>query len=373
MKKFLIVLVFLYYSVPTYSDTAGRAASVAITTGSLIAVSHLQYQRWLQSELEDWKDPDAQTTTKLFSGCGLLLETRITGNHRNNVVFYGISNPNEQVVVIKPDQASVVFSSGRERTAKFPYGASPIEIKKNWWAKSVVVLPKKREFKAIDSIQINIPIFSQDGTKKVCELKGFIQRDPNIQELKSSFTRYTAFDMGLLFGSNLVSESSSNNIQEKDGFNFTMDINFYPWNEHGFGFSFYYADPSTVAIANIKNYLNDSKLNIYSNSTSFHYAGKSELIDRHNLLWKLGWGTYTIYYHEENQSSYDSKEFINGSLYVGGLGYEWVFSRVDYGYWMGDYSIGIHYNHLILEKKEKNNLNYGGHAGSFLGSFRMGF
>ncbi len=374
MKNIILTIIFL--SSVSQKSIANEAVATALAasaaTGALFALNEIQYQNWIKSDLEDWKDPETGTSIRLNNSCGFLIESRIYGNRRTNQVFFALSNKKSESIIIKPQNIKVIYSTGRERFAQFPFQIDDLEIKSGWWGRGIVSLPRKSDIKNADYIDIEIPYYKRNGEQSECIVRNRLLRNKNLPQSPNSYERSTYFDFAIMFGANTLSTGDTENIISTGDTATNIQWNIYFLPHMGLSFGVSIGSTGSKEENLVRSQSGREYVDTSISSGFFGLSGIREITEKRNLTWGAGVHFFSLDDNDAYKNDLDS-DIVSGTSYYFSIGYEWVFSRVDYGFWMGDYSLGLNFTHFGVPSKKVGNLEIGGSYNPLYLSFRMGF
>ena len=367
----IIVLMTSILSISIYANTAQNLSNLFVTTaaaGALVALNETQYEMWLKSELEGWKDTETKSTSSLAESCNMIVEARITGNRRQNVILFAVTNKSDETILVRPTDVKVVYSSGVERLANFPFDVSPTEVKPNWWMRSIVMLPHKNEFKNVDYIDVVIPFSNESGVESDCKVKVRLNRNKEVPEEKSTYTRGVYLDFAYMFGTNLFSSESQKELDTSSMSSISFNFNFYFNNYLGLSIGMLGSSYENNANTILESELNE-KVDARFFSGYIGLLAKYEFKPKFILYYGGGYHSYSIKNLERDVGP--EREVVSGGSYYLTIGQEYVFSRVNSGFWTGDYSVGLHYYHINISDEKINNVKLKGSLNPIMLTFRM--
>ncbi len=178
-------------------------------------------------ELQDWKNPAFETSSKLERQCQLNLELSLVGNSRRNYLKIIFQNPLKRPRVLHLKEIRTVFTDGRQRLSGSGYTEyiddftvgpqEQIEVESPY--------PAKLDFYDQDSMEIWIPVYDEHG-KKECTIKTTLLRDSRISALSSSYLERSHWDLNFEMGFTLLRSSEIKQFS-KSGLNLGVQSYWY--------------------------------------------------------------------------------------------------------------------------------------------------
>ncbi|WP_408099143.1 hypothetical protein ACJVC5_09545 [Peredibacter sp. HCB2-198] len=206
----------------------GGAAATAVV-GTQTAV----YRALVQNELKNWSRPETGTTVRLENQCGVEAEFHLAGNNRDNYLLLGIANRTPNAIGIKTREIKFIYDNKRDRFPGFKSEMSDSKIAAGWWQVTWIPFPSKDEFKKVDQINVEVPIWDE-ATKETCLIKTSFERTNHIEIEDHS---YSAVEFLIDGGAPIGQYGDIEELGKPHGI-VAFEFNFYLRPNHGLGFVF---------------------------------------------------------------------------------------------------------------------------------------
>lgn len=363
--KYLIALSLLFSQVSHANDSAAAAATVLLLFGAARGAEHSIYTGRWPDELGDWKSPQTQITAEVVEQCNFLIEGRLMGTNRFNMLML-ITKNLEKEVKLKPQDIEFEFESGLVRRGQVDLDTE-YTVKKDGKYIIIIPFPRKDDFFNQNKLNVSVP-FSAEG--KSCNAKLVFGRPQEVKPLLSTYTRMTTVDTELSYGV----LANSGNLKKYLGDQSTMfrlQVNLIGQQQHGayFGFggtSRYKMEAQDLSDSGLIAFTPTSSLTVFD----FGYLYRKILAKKSFLYYRAGIEFSTLYIKDDNYSNLSYRE--NGLGVHGQLLYSRTFAQIDQGVWMGDYTwnLGLEGHHIF--SGDVGNDEFTGSQIGIMGSLTVG-
>ena len=369
MKIFLILFFLITskaFAGMTYFDPllyAGTTAAVVVGTEAAI------YNSLVETELKSWSDKKTGTTIQLENQCDLEAELHLTGNHRRNSVFIGLTNLSKKNISVKFRDVKFTYDNQRVRYPGYTIETSDARIAPGWWQMTWIPFPSKDEFQKLQVIDVEIPTVDEESGKS-CVLKSKFKRTSVVKEEEIS---YSSFDIVFDGGPSLSQSGEIRELGDPSGI-FSMEFNYFPKPKHGMGLVF----SSEFGFSGSRNQRVieefDGRSNYYASASYFglQYIYRHFLTQKVFLTFGIGGGSQFISDNDSNR--YRGRDngtidfAMSDKLMLNWIFYRWKTPGTDL-----DFFTGIGLNHFWTPSARMNGQDLSGHRVSGLLRFGMGF
>ncbi|WPU66233.1 hypothetical protein [Peredibacter starrii] len=365
--KYLLLLLFLSTSAFARVNYVAPIAIGATLAASAVGSHEAIYRALIQHELKNWSRPETGTSVRLENQCGVNAEFHLAGNSRDNFLLLGIANTLPNEVVIKNSDIKFVYDNKRDRFPGFRNDVSDSKISSGWWQVTWIPFPSKDEFKKVDHIKVEVPVWDA-ATRETCIISTSFERTGHNHVEDQS---YSAVEL-MLDGGFPIGQYGD--IKELGGPSsiLAFEINFYLNAHHGVGvvFSNEYDFDGSDNPKIINEF--DERRN-YSAGISFIGA---QYVYRHfftqNLYFTYGPGIGVQFIEDLKENDRNNRESSTTFAFSEKLMLNWRFYQFQAAnYQMMDFVTGFGVIHHWAPSVEVNGQDLSGNRLNFL--FRVGF
>lgn len=364
--KYLIAFTLLFSQVSYANDSAAAAAAtVLLLFGAARGAEHSIYSGRWPNELGDWKSPQTQITAEIVEQCNFLIEGRLLGTNRFNMLML-ITKNLEKEVKIKPQDVEFEFESGLVRRGQVDLDTE-YTIKKDGKYIIIIPFPRKDDFENQNKLNVSIP-FSMDN--KPCTAKLAFDRPKEVTPLISTYTRMVTLDTELAYGIGVNRGNLKKYLGEESRM-FRLQMNLIGQSQHGSYFGFGTTSDNTIKQEDWA----DSTLTAAEPKASMFFFDMGYL--HRKILTKKSFFYYRVGLEfagltVRDNIVADQRYHENGVGIHAQLLYNRTFAQVDHGIWMGDYSwtFGLDGRHIFSGDIGKD--NFKGSQLGVLGSLSVG-
>lgn len=362
--KYLIALSLLLSQVSQANDSAAAAATVLLLFGAARGAEHHIYSGRWPNELGDWKSQQTQVTAEIVEQCNFLVEGRLLGTNRFNMLML-ITKNLEKEVKLKPQDIEFEFENGVVRRGQVDLDTE-YTIKKDGKYIIVIPFPRKDDFANQNKLSIAIP-FTAEG--KDCVGKLVFDRPKEVTPLISTSTRMTTLDTELSIGTASNSGNLKKYLGDQSGL-FRLQINVIGQNQHGGYFGFGApnendVEPSDLATTGLPITTAKASMTYFD----FGYAYRQILARRSFIYYRAGVAFNSLRIRDEVG---DTGFNESGSGIHGQILYSRTFAQVDHGVWMGDYTWNVGFDGRYIFSGDIGKDNFTGSQLGIIGSLTVG-
>ena len=350
-------------------------ATAGFVTGTIGVVSGFSYQvgrAYWPKELEDWQNPQSGAAVDFADSCDLLAEVRLVRQSRYNSIFLAVQNHRDNSVILPLDEIQLQFSNGRERRVLLGTAQKQLEVRSRWYTMGALPLPRKKDFKGQEWLRVSIPVRNEKG-EDICEITTEFRRNTEAPESEKSYSETSVFDVSLELGTSFrTGRLGDLTDSDSDGV-FSVNLYAFSSSHHGvyLGFDFEgYEDLLANSVANT-SVANFSDPNLVGFVSALGYVYRRTYKDRHSLYLSVAPSYYSLQFNESGSSA-DSDTFGSWS-FSSRISYDYKFSRVASGFWVGDWSAGITVSDHYVLPRHSDSLAIGGHSVGVLARLRLGY
>lgn len=336
MRSLSIIIAVLLLGNSSYAGNGGLdSLFVAGVIGGSVNAGVQGAQGRLPEEIKDWRDPMTQSTSRLSEQCGVLTEMKIVMTGRTNFLFLGIRNQGNEDLMVNLERAAAKFSSGRERYFLAPTGQKVQEVRKGWYSWGFLAFPRKSDFKDQSALDVVIPV---SLGKESCELKGHFDRDVAQPAQESSYIEAPSSVISMGFGGVTSRLGRLDSVSEGGGSVFDL---------YKAGFaeppSGWYLQMSLGGFADVKDpaaFENKNYKRLSSTDISVGKVWRFFNSDRLSSFLNIGPSIVSFAAQQEGGDSSKTDSRGGMGLYTS-YTLDWRYGREYFGYYRGDYSIGL--------------------------------
>ncbi len=336
MRSLSIIMAVFFTGTSSYAGNGGLdSLFVAAAIGGSVNAGVQGAQGRLPEELKDWQDPMTQSTSRLSEQCGVLTEMKIVRTGRTNFLFLGIRNQSNEDLAVNLERAAAKFSSGRERYFLSPTGQKAQEVRKGWYSWGFLAFPRKGDFKDQAALNVVIPV---SLGKESCELKAHFARDVEQPSQESSYIEAPSLVLSMGVGG--VASRLGRLDSVSDGGGGVFDLYMAGFAEPPSGWYLQmslggFGDVKEPAAFENKNYqrLSGADISVGKAWRFFHS-------DRLSSYFNVGPSIVSFSAQQEGGDSSKTDSRGGPGLYTS-YTLDWRYGREYFGYFRGDYSIGV--------------------------------
>lgn len=232
MKTFLLFIFFSSTAVASSDFLApliigGTAATAVVGTQGAF------YRALIQNELKNWSRPETGTSVRLEKQCGVEAEFHLAGNNRKNFLLMGIANSSSDSIVVRSREIKFVYDNKQDRFPGYVRETSDDKISSGWWQVTWIPFPSKDEFKGVDAIRVEVPVWNET-TGTSCTITTAFERTGNNKIEEQS---YSAVEFIIDGGSGIGQYGNIEELGKPHGI-VAIELNFFLRPNHGFGMVF---------------------------------------------------------------------------------------------------------------------------------------
>lgn len=369
MKLFLLILCLLSFRTYASMNYIEPILYVGTTAAVVVGTEAAIYNSLVETELKSWSDKETGTSVRLENQCGMNAELHLTGSHRRNSLFLGLTNTTSQSISVKLRESKFIYDKNRVRYPGYSFETSDTRISPGWWQIAWIPFPSKEEFKGIKTIDVEIPVI-EEKSGKVCVIKSQFNRTSVVEEEENS---YSVFEFMMDFGPSLTQSGKIKELGDPSGI-WAMEFNFYPKPNHGVGmafsseFNFSGGDSPRI----IDEFSGRSSYHATASYFGLQYIYRHFLNEKWYVSFAIGPGFQVI--TEDRYNHYHGND--NGTIdfaIADKLMLNWIFSSWKTPGTDIDFFTGIGINHYWSPSADLNGQDLSGHRISGLLRIGMGF
>ncbi len=371
MKKIFLIGLFIIFNRSTFaaSDALGSALTAIALTGTVYTVNSFQYDEWLNTQINSWKNDQTNSTIALSHSSGINLELTLHKTRRFSYIMFNLSNQSGHDITIPLNDVELRFPNGKVRKIKSINNVADFKVDQSWIMRAFFPIPNKEELSDVDSIELVIPVRNEKG-EEFSELKATLVKNKNIEPSFEEYNRLLTADFSFYYGVNTLTSSNLKDISQHQGV-FGIAFNFFFYKQHGFGFMIQGQDLKKDMNHNLKTPLNKSYLDLHETNLQLGYSGHKLYGREFNLSWSGGVNFYSLISNrEQNQQGDDIREktgvFAN-------LEFHKILFSTDLNIMTGDYMFGGGLNLKYVPSFYIGSYKFGGYNAIPFLSFKMGF
>jgi hypothetical protein len=370
MKKifFLTLLAIFNGNIFATSEALSSALTAVALTGTVYTVNSFQYDEWLNTQINSWKNEQTNSTIALSHSSGINLELTLHKTRRFSYIMFNLSNQTGYDITIPLNDVELRFPNGKVRKIKSINNVSDFKVDQSWIMRAFFPIPNKEDLKDVDSVELIVPVRGEKG-EHYSEIKATLQKNKNTVPTFEEYNRLLTADFIFYYGVNSFTSSNLKYISQFQGV-FGIAFNFFFYNQHGLGFMIQGQDLKSDANQNLKGPLNKSNLDLHETNLQLGYSGHKLYGREFNLSWSGGLNFYSLINREQNQKSDEIKK--KTGLYANVEFHKIIFSN-DLNIMTGDYMIGGGINLKYIPNFNFGNYKLGGYSAIPFLSFKMGF
>lgn len=374
--KHLLALLFIFpqLAFASGSDAALRAGLLAASAGALVTgTQHAIYESLVRQELRGWSNKETGTTTILESSCSINAELHLLGDHRENFLLLGISNPTKSSVIVKYSEIEFVINKESSRFPGWRIQPSDRDIKTGWWELNYVPFPSKQEFSKYETIGVKIPLYIQE-TNSSCVLTAQFSKFKKILRDEIS---YSIFDIIFEGGPSLFQLGPTKKLGRPESY-FGIAFNAFGSANHGAGMTLI-KENSFEGSSSTRIQQTFSRGENYSASSTIfalNYVYRHFFSHHLTLTYEPALGWQSIYdSHEKNSKDNGQKEMRSDFIFMQKLFLNWTFAQVPTPgvYRYIDFFTGLGIVHIWVPSSSIGGENLDGNRFGALLRFGMGF
>jgi hypothetical protein len=238
----LLAIATSLLSADALAQSAGRvaeAAAVLLAAGvAEIAIDAAVQKRLPPNEQEgtdlaDWVIPNSGSSRESVTGCGIVLDARLTGTPTRNYLKVTTFNESNDTLLLLLNEVRLGEDSPTRYRRVHPGSQDefePVIFSHQRLRRSYAL--SKPLFKHLGSITAYFTVAQSNA--EPCRLRVAFTRPPGVPERESSSTVFSSLELalagGLHFGASGDVRSHSGAVKGS----FELDLRFFPWLHHGF-------------------------------------------------------------------------------------------------------------------------------------------
>lgn len=230
MKYFLLLLLISTSAFARYGYMAPIVIGTTVAAGA-VGSHEAIYRALIQNELKNWSRPETGTSVRLENQCGVNAEFHLAGNARDNFLLLGIANTTPNAIGIKNQDIKFIYDKKRNRYPGFRNDISDSKISSGWWQVTWIPFPSKDEFRKVDQIDVEIPVWDE-VTKETCIITTSFERTNHIDVEDRS---YSAVEFLIDGGAPIGQIGNIEELGKPNGV-ISFEFNFFLRPNHGLGF-----------------------------------------------------------------------------------------------------------------------------------------